>query len=257
MGFYIGKIFVAYYGLMIVIGIVLAILAALPLIKKYNININDFFIVLGILGLSALLGSKLLYLLIDYHNFIVILDKRDLILLNNYFQSGFVFYGGFIFIIISLVIFDKCFKTNYFKMIKKIFPVFILTHSIGRVGCHLVGCCYGKLYNGVFAVMYHNSLIAPNDVKLFPTQIVESIVQFLAFIFFYTRSLCNDKDDTSDILLYILIYACYRFLIEFERGDVERGVIMELSISQYISLAFVIGIILVYIVKDININRIK
>ena len=46
--------------------------------------------------------------------------------------------------------------------------------------------------------------------------------------------------------LYCILYSITRFTLEFFRGDVERGIIIGLSTSQWISIIlFIIGIILI------------
>ena len=91
---------------------------------------------------------------------------------------------------------------------------------------------------------YLNSItgIDPN-ITLFPVQIVESIVSICVGIFLlqYTKkTVCR----YNTVMLYLTLYAIERFLLEFLRGDLERGVYIGISTSQWISLIIIVGCII-------------
>ena len=59
------------------------------------------------------------------------------------------------------------------------------------------------------------------------------------------------KEKTDWLKVYLLTYATFRFIIEFTRGDLVRGVVYGISTSQLISIL----IIVYYIVKTVrNLN---
>ena len=51
-------------------------------------------------------------------------------------------------------------------------PSVALAQALGRVGCFLAGCCYGRETDSCIGVVFTNSLYAPNGVKLLPTQLI-------------------------------------------------------------------------------------
>ena len=117
-------------------------------------------------------------------------------------------------------------------------------HTIGRIGCFLVGCCYGIPYAGIGNITYTNSQFAPNNINLFPVQIVESICNLIIFIILTTN---YKKFSNKTIELYLILYGITRFSLEFLRGDEIRGQILCMSTSQWISLIFVlVGMIKFY-----------
>ena len=157
-------------------------------------------------------------------------------------KGGFVFYGGLIGGILGVFIYSKQFKISFKELLLILLPVVPLIHSIGRIGCLCAGCCYGMEYHGFGAITFHDSLLAPNDVPLFPMQVVEAICNFIIFIVLlvtYKKFLGTYKT----VGLYLVLYSIVRFTLEFFRGDLIRGIYFSLSTSQWISIVlFIIGI---------------
>ena len=157
------------------------------------------------------------------------------------FKGGFVFYGGLIGGIIGVFLYAKQFKISFQSLILILIPVVPLIHAIGRIGCLLAGCCYGMEYHGFGAITFEHSSLAPNGVPLFPMQIVESInnvIIFLILLVTYKKFLGTYKT----VGLYLILYSIVRFILEFFRGDLIRGIYFSLSTSQWISIIlFIVG----------------
>ena len=151
-------------------------------------------------------------------------------------QTGIVFYGGLIGLLMSYRLLTRLLKQDYY--ILDILAVCIpLFHSISRVGCFFGGCCFGKESNTGFAVNYttrvFDEIVTANRI---PVQLIEAV--FNACLFFYLYHLLRNSDWTQKNILrrYLLLYSIGRFLIEFLRGDLTRGVIAGISFSQIISV---------------------
>lgn len=108
------------------------------------------------------------------------------------------------------------------------------------VGCHLTGCCYGIEYEGIFHIVYHNNLFAPNDIGLFPVQLAEAIFNLILAVVLLIY-LLKKGPVINTIYIYIIGYSIARFILEFLRGDEsERGFLFFLSTSQIISIILII-----------------
>jgi phosphatidylglycerol---prolipoprotein diacylglyceryl transferase len=78
---------------------------------------------------------------------------------------------------------------------------------------------------------------APLGVPVHPVQLYESLVCFALFLFLWWLS--RRKQFEGEIILtYALLYAVARFLLEYFRGDADRGFVFGggLSTSQFIAL---------------------
>ncbi len=114
-----------------------------------------------------------------------------------------------------------------------------LGHSIGRVGCHFSGCCYGVSYDGRFSCTYIECIgNAPLNTPLLPIQLIEAFILTLLF-FVLLIIFLNAKQIGLVTIIYIYSYSVIRFILEFFRGDTERGVFLKLATSQIISLILI------------------
>ena len=152
-------------------------------------------------------------------------------------HGGSVFYGGIIGGSVGLFLFcrvKKCSFLDYADVFATILP---MGHAIGRLGCYLNGCCYGKEYHGIFAVDY---IVGGIPTKVFPTWFAEII--FCVIMFTCFQFVCKTRQRGFYTGVYLTAYSVYRFFIEFLRGDEIRGIYGHLSTSQWISLGlFLLG----------------
>jgi phosphatidylglycerol:prolipoprotein diacylglycerol transferase len=117
-----------------------------------------------------------------------------------------------------------------------------VAQSIGRLGCLAAGCDYGRPTDSALGVVFTNPLShdlsgVPLGVRLYPTQLFESLATFLIFgilLWWYRRR----TFDGQIFLLYMGLYGMARFFLEFLRGDEDRGFVFGhlLSTSQLIGL---------------------
>ena len=99
-------------------------------------------------------------------------------------------------------------------------------------------------------ITFHHSEFAPNNVPLLPTQLMSSALNFLHFFILVAVSRHTKKTGTV-AKLYLILYSIGRFLLEFLRGDNERGYIGPLSTSQLIAIP-VFTITIIWTLADAN-----
>lgn len=253
LGFYIGNFFVAYYGLLILIGIAIAAIVGWYQVKRYNKDYNDFIIIAAMGGLFGIIGAKVLYILVSIKqiDFTKILELEYI---NALLTGGFVFYGGLIGGLIGVFICKKVIHLDVSAIVSIAIPCLPIVHGFGRVACSLVGCCYGKPYSGIGAVTYQNSLFAPNNQPMFPVQSIEAVLNFIIAIILLV--LINRYAVKCGLKVYLIIYSIMRFVLEFFRYDnVERGFWGGISTSQYISLTIIIIVLLSGFFKNVYTRR--
>ena len=245
--FTIGPFTAHGYGLMIAIGALVAYKVGEYRAKKYNLR-DDLIFDLTIWCLvGGLLGAKLLYLITKLPE--IMANPENLL---DYIKNGFVVYGGIILGIFAGWLYTRRKKLNFWKYFDIVMPEIALAQGFGRIGCFLAGCCYGEETQNVLHVVFHDSPIAPNGVQLIPTQVYSSLFNFLHFFVLITIAK-KKKADGQIAGLYLIIYSLGRFVIEFFRGDIERGQIGILSTSQFISIfIFAVGILLYAFAKKIS-----
>lgn len=225
------------YGLMIVMGVIVANFLAVFVLRYTKQDFNDFVILESCCMLGAFVGAKLLYLLVSFRD----IDWQQMLnpqYFNAWMQSGFVFYGGLIgglVFVYAASIFYKIEPSPYVRNFVFLIP---LIHAFGRVGCFMAGCCYGKPYDGPGAVIFPENSFAISGVRLFPVQLVEA--SLLLVISMVVLALQLIKNWYYTIETYVIMYAALRFGLEKLRYDDVRGYYGGLSTSQWISIALLI-----------------
>lgn len=233
----IGGLTVHGYGLMIGIGFIAAYLMTEFRARKYQMNTDIVFTLFISSVVFGLLGAKVLYYLTILDRVIkdpgVILDEME----------GFVVYGGIIGGVLAGYVVCRIKKEKFWQYFDLIAPAIALAQGFGRIGCLLAGCCYGKETDSPLSITFHTSDFAPNDVALIPTQIYSSILDFLNCIVLCLIARYAKKERTVSGC-YLIFYSTGRFILEFFRGDLERGSVGVLSTSQFISIfIFAAGIV--------------
>lgn len=238
----IGPITVYGYGLMIAIGIMAAYLVGEYRTKRKGLNQDHVFNFVIWCVLGGFLGSKILYIMTDIRNIIEQPQK----LLD--FHDGWVVYGGIIGGIIAAIIYCRIKKIKFTAYFDVLIPSVALAQGFGRIGCFLAGCCYGHETNSPIGIVFHDSSYAPNGVNLVPTQLISSGLNFIHFIILIWFSK-KKKADGQVGALYLILYSVGRFILEYYRGDLERGSVGTLSTSQFISIFTVIAGITLFVVS--------
>lgn len=227
------------YGLLICIGIIVGLIVIIKSFSKYySVSKEDilYALIFGIIG--AIIGAKLLYIITNIE--LLIENKENMLeILSSMINGGFVFYGGLIGGVLGVYIYAKLFKIPFKQLLILIVPAVPLMHTFGRIGCLGAGCCYGIEYDGIGAITFMHSPVAPNGIELFPVQIVESICNLIIFgvlFFTYKKYVGTNKS----IVLYMILYSITRFILEYFRGDALRGKVLWFYTSQWISIAIII-----------------
>lgn len=250
----IGSFELASYGLMTALGYAAAACYLLPRLKKINLDKDTFWNLIFIAFMGALLGSKLLYIVVSWPQLGETLAEKMTNIVRD-FRHGFVFFGGMIASVGALVYYMKKKALPILKTSDFLIVGLPLGHALGRIGCFLAGCCYGRPTELPWGVAFTDphSLVAPNllGVHLHPTQLYEAVGNTLLFLLLHFSSKKAHKPGTI-LTEYVVCYSLMRFVIEFFRGDFRGAYVWGMSPSQWIALlaACAAGWLLIFLKKD-------
>jgi len=171
--------------------------------------------------------------------------------------SGFVFYGSLLLCIPTMLWFFKRNKLPVLGMLDIMAIVTCIVHGFGRLGCFMAGCCYGLPTDSWLGVIFTDPTFQakPLNTPLHPTQLYES-----TFIFLLMTGLLilkgRKKFDGQVFLVYLMVYAFGRGIIEMFRGDIARGFVIKdiLSNSQFISLMIISTALYFYVKLNRKVN---
>lgn len=229
---------VPLYGIIILLALIFNIITSSVLAKKHNFDVTELISMLLYENIGIILGAKILTYIEHY-------KELDF----NLLKLGLSSYGGVIGAIVFLLLFAFQFKKSVKKLLFIFMPSIPLMYAIGKIGCFLVGCCYGIEYTGIGNIVYKYSIVAPLNVKLFPVQIVETIVFALIFIYMLNKSLKNQF--TYKVLgISFILCGISKFLLDFLRMSHFNKII---SFTQIISILFiVIGMFIVNLNEEVK-----
>lgn len=238
----IGPFTIHGYGLMIVIGIMLALFIGEARAKRRGLDPDEIWNLTLCCAILGFAGAKLLFCIIEWREFI----QNPLSILKS---EGFVVYGGIIVGVLAGYLWCRFRGLVFLDYFDIVLPSVAVAQGFGRLGCFLAGCCYGRETDSIFGITFHNSEYAPNGVKLIPTQLISAagMLMIAGVLFWYAR---KPRKQGTVGFLYLILYSVGRFGVEFLRND-YRGEIGVLSTSQFIS----VFILLLGVVGFIVMNR--
>jgi phosphatidylglycerol:prolipoprotein diacylglycerol transferase len=133
-----------------------------------------------------------------------------------------------------LLVYSLIFKVNIVSFFDTGAIFVPLGTAIGRLGCFLGGCCFGRPTEGAFGIVYQHEHAFSGEAVL-PAQLFEfgyCLIIFAVMVYLSRKS--RPRGLLS--LVYAMSYSLCRFINEFFRGDETRGYIGALSTSQFISV---------------------
>lgn len=238
---------ISAYGIMILLGYGLGLIVVILRAKAYNFSKNDTLIAYIFAGIGAFFGGKFFYIIQGLPEFIRLWKRTELSFLEYFNTAGLVFYGGLIGCILFILLYSVIFKIPFWGVLDILIPALPLTQGFGRIGCFLVGCCYGV--PSPHGIMLNASPVAPHDVALLPIQLIESAGVFALFLIMMVYG-SKHREPGKLFSLYLIVYGILRFVLEFFRYDAIRGSIGPLSVSQWFSIgATAVGIYFAWFYK--------
>ncbi len=245
---------ISTYGILVALGLIVAYFVSLKLAKKEGLppeKVEALFIYAVVFGL---VGSRIAFVIEHPES---VSSPLDLIAL---WKGGVSFLGGLAGGILGVLIGVKRYSLPLWKVADITAPALALAHSIGRLGCTSAGCCYGRpvpnaedVSVGIhfmkdfpfFYIVFPPGAVAPQNIPLYPTQIMEAVGNFLIFIillFLFRRK----KFDGEVFVFYMLLYGVERFALEFYRGVTPPIPGLGLTWNQVATIVMMVSAVFLY-----------
>ncbi len=235
---------IRWYSLAYIFGLLLGhiILKKLNNIKGgvlKSTDIDNFFIwaVFGII-----LGGRVGYVLLYQTK----LFLEDPIYIFKIWNGGMSFHGGLFGMIISIYLFSKLNKIQFLFLSDMVCVVAPIGLFLGRIANFINTELIGKPTNFYISVIYPSIDRIPRHPSQLYEAFFEGIILFIILLlFFIKKNYQNNYGFVSG--LFLILYALFRFFIEFTREpDPHLGLFYNLiSMGQILSIPlFIFGIIL-------------
>ena len=243
---------IAYYGIVIVTGMMIAIWIAQREAKRTGQNPEQY-LDLAMIGIAAgILGARIYYVIFawDYY-------KDDLLSIFNIRQGGLAIYGGIIGACIAAVIYSRKKKQNFSLLMDTASMSIVFGQIMGRWGNFFNREAFGDYTNNLFAMQLPVSAVRANEItqkmwdhvvtvngveyiQVHPTFLYESLwnVGVLLFLFWFRK---RKKFNGEVFLMYLIGYGLGRIWIEGLRTDQLLLPVVGLPVSQLLSGCLVVG----------------
>jgi len=227
------------YGLLVAIAFLTGLLIASRLAARAGLD-SDKVANLGIyVAVAAIGGAKVFMVVTDWPYYS---RNPGQIFSLATLQAGGVFFGGLIAALVVAAWYLRRSGLPALETADTFAPAIALGHSVGRLGCFLAGCCWGRPTEALWGVTFtkplaHELVGVPLNVRLHPTQLYEAAAELLIFGLLWLRFRRPHRPG-SVIGLYLLLYSAFRFAIEFLRDPADRSFPLggPLSVTQWLAL---------------------
>ncbi len=196
---------------------------------------------------TAVVGARLLEIAVNYDSY----QGRFFSALFSTKQEGLAFYGGFIPAVLVGALYIRSKKYNVWQFADCASPAVGFGLFFTRIGCFLAGCCFGSVTESYPAVTFPSGSpaftfqvrqyllenTAASSLPVHPTQLYSSIAGLALGITSLYLLLRKKRYHGQIFWTFVLLYAIFRFMIEFIRSDPSRGQLIGLSTSQWVSMA--------------------
>ena len=242
---------IAYYGIIIGIGILVGLLIAVAEAKRTGQKEEDYYDLAIYAVIFEIIGARAYYVIFSWDMY-----KDDLLSILNIRQGGLAIYGGVIAAVITVLIFARIKKLSA--------PLLMDTAGLGLVAGQMIGR-WGNFFNREAFGEYTDSLLAmqlPVDavrssditelmrehmetvdgvsyIQVHPTYLYESLwcMMVLIIMLLYRK---HKKFDGEVFLVYLLGYGLGRVWIEGLRTDQLLLPVVGLPVSQILAGVIVV-----------------
>ena len=222
----IGPFTIYSYGLMFAIAVLVCAFFLSKDAAQKGISRETVFDLVFWVVLSGLIGARLFFVILNWKYFLQY--PGEIINVQN---GGLAFQGSLVFGTIAGLIYVKKNKLSLVTVIDLCAPYAALGQSIGRIGCFLNGCCFGKSvpWGIYFPVLKY---------RAYPTQLFDAIGLFVIFLFL-KRMQKKSLLPGQIFVLYLVLASLLRFIVEFFRAD-HYHLFAGLSVYQWVCLGLII-----------------
>jgi phosphatidylglycerol:prolipoprotein diacylglycerol transferase len=213
------------YGLFVVLGVACGLLVTVARARRYQLGRFDL-LALGLAGVAGgIFGGTALFVAVHWRQLFA--DPA------LFARPGLVFYGGLAGGAVAAATYCRSYKISIARAADAAAPGLALGHAVGRIGCLLGGCCYGRAVAPGFPLAVHVAGAWRLPVPLYEAAGLGALA--LALL---GASTALGWRPGALFALYLGAYALLRLACEPFRGDdLERGFVVPglISTSQAIA----------------------
>lgn len=256
---------IAFYGLLIGIGVLAGLGMALHVAKKTGQNPDDYWDFAIWAVLFSVIGARIYYVIFSWDDY-----KDNLLSIFKLRSGGLAIYGGVIAAFITLFVWCRVKKKKPLLIGDTAMPGLILGQAIGRWGNFMNREVFGDYYNGLFSMQIPladvrdpgditeriaaNIPEGANYINVHPTFLYESVWNLLIMVLLLVYRK-HKRFDGELCLLYLGGYGLGRFWIEGIRTDTLFIPGTLIPVSQVLALVMVVFAVTADIIVRVRLKK--
>jgi len=232
----LGPLTVSSYPVMICLGACLSIWLTLREIDRRGLGRSQYITICLIGFSSGIVGARIMNCIVFYDLY----EGRPWWKMLALWEGGLAMYGGVLIALPLCYAYIRHERLSFWEAMDTLVPPWMMLLVLGRLGCFLNGCCYGKPTTAPWGLFFKDTARTSGYyATTHPTQLYSSLAALVIFMIMWRRRL-KPRFTGQVSLIFFILYPIVRFVIEFYRAD-PRGLwrfsgLVTLSESQIISI---------------------
>lgn len=261
-GIYIGTFELAFYGMVIALGMVLAVFFISWNAKKNPLIAKNIYTITFVTIIMGIIGARIYYVIFSWK-----LYADDPLSVFNLRSGGLGIYGGIIAGVITVFVFSRVKKIHFLALLDVMMPGVLIGQIFGRWGNYFNREAFGDYSNGPLAMaipveavrstsditdLMRENILTIDGVRcitVHPTFLYECLWNIGVFVFLFILGRRPHREGTI-MAFYFLLYGIGRFWIESLRTDQLLIPGTRVPISMVVSLVC-IGIAAAILIKNL------
>ncbi len=237
VAFSIFGIDIMWYGILISTGVLIGIIVSLRECRRIGFKEEDLLDFLLYAIPASIIGARAYYVIFSWEYY-----SQNLNQIINIRNGGLAIHGALIAGAAVSIVFCKKRKINPWQILDIVIPSVALGQAIGRWGNFINQEAYGGPTELPWGILV-------DGVKVHPTFLYESIIDFSIFVFLMWYRKNKRKNEGEVFSLYLILYSAGRFFVEGLRTD--SLMFYNIRVAQLISvgLALMGAIIFIHLRK--------
>ena len=252
---------IAYYGVVIVIGMLIAMALIMYTAKRFGENPDNYYDVSLMAILIGIVGARAYYVFFAWDMY-----KDDLLQIFNIRNGGLAIYGGIIFGALTVFVYSRVKKKSFLHMADILILGVVFGQIMGRWGNFFNREAFGEYTDGLFAMQLPVSAVRQNEItqtmwehavtingvefiQVSPTFLYESLWN-LGLLLILLFLIGRKRFDGQVFLTYVMGYGLGRVWIEGLRTDQLLVPGTTLPVSQLLSGTMVVAAVIGLLIQN-------
>ena len=252
---------IAYYGVVIVIGMLIAMALIMYTAKRFGEHPDNYYDVSLMAILIGIVGARAYYLFFAWDMY-----KDDILQIFNIRNGGLAIYGGIIFGALTVFVYSRVKKKSFLHMADILILGVVFGQIMGRWGNFFNREAFGEYTDGLFAMQLPVSAVRQNEItqtmwehavtingvefiQVSPTFLYESLWN-LGLLLILLFLIGRKRFDGQVFLTYVMGYGLGRVWIEGLRTDQLLVPGTTLPVSQLLSGTMVVAAVIGLLIQN-------